>query len=245
MWRLKTMELKGYVKIHRKILDWKWWHDANVFRLFFYILAKANWKDSEFEDIIVERGSLVTSYEKLAAGTGLSVRQVRTALDKLESTGEIEKNKNVRGIDNQMTNERHTKKYTFIRVCNYDKYQERLSNDNQMTFERLSNDFQMTTNEEYKEYKEIKEECVVGEADTQTRTISSSQSKPSLDDVKAFVSDKKLKVSPDRFFYYYEARDWKDRSGQEITNWKMALMGWNAMPTHEEQVAGSDDGWLE
>lgn len=240
-------EDKGYVKVYRSLLDWEWWHDINVHRLFAYILLKANWKDKRWQGVEIKRGEFVTSLDKLSQDTDLTTSQVRTALEKLQSSGEV------------IAKSGQGSKHTIIRVCKYEEYQERQSHDEVLTTQQQSNDKVIakssqsnnnsiaTTNKEiiYKNSEEDKEECVVGEADTPTRTISSSQSKPSLDDVKAFVSDKKLKVSPERFFYYYEARDWKDGRGQQISNWRMALMGWNAMPTHEEQVAGSDDGWLE
>ena len=76
-----------YVKISRKILEWEWYTDANTKVLFLHILLKANWKDGRFQGIEVPRGSFVTSLQNLAAETGLTVRNVRTALKHLENTG--------------------------------------------------------------------------------------------------------------------------------------------------------------
>ena len=88
-----------YVKISRKILEWEWYTDANTKVLFLHILLKANWKDGRFQGIEVPRGSFVTSLQNLAAETGLTVRNVRTALKHLENTGEellTERIKNLR-----------------------------------------------------------------------------------------------------------------------------------------------------
>ena len=128
-----------YVKISRKILEWEWYTDANTKVLFLHILLKANWKDGRFQGVEVPRGSFVTSLQNLAAETGLTVRNVRTALKHLENTGEV-------------TSNRHAK-FSVITVKNYDRYQ---SSDTQVTVNRQASDSQVTTIEEGK--KERKEE---------------------------------------------------------------------------------------
>lgn len=128
-----------YVKISRKILEWEWYTDANTKVLFLHILLKANWKDGRFQGIEVPRGSFVTSLQNLAAETGLTVRNVRTALKHLENTGEVTSNRHV--------------KFSVITVKNYDRYQ---SGDTQVTVNRQASDSQVTTIEEGK--KERKEE---------------------------------------------------------------------------------------
>ena len=128
-----------YVKISRKILEWEWYTDANTKVLFLHILLKANWKDGRFQGIEVPRGSFVTSLQNLAAETGLTVRNVRTALKHLENTGEVTSNRHV--------------KFSVITVKNYDRYQ---SCDTQVTVNRQASDSQVTTIEEGK--NERKEE---------------------------------------------------------------------------------------
>ena len=128
-----------YVKISRKILEWEWYTDANTKVLFLHILLKANWKDGRFQGVEVPRGSFVTSLQNLAAETGLTVRNVRTALKHLENTGEVTSNRHV--------------KFSVITVKNYDRYQ---SGDTQVTVNRQASDSQVTTIEEGK--KERNEE---------------------------------------------------------------------------------------
>lgn len=122
-----------YVKISRKILEWEWYTDANTKVLFLHILLKANWKDGRFQGVEVPRGSFVTSLQNLAAETGLTVRNVRTALKHLENTGEVTSNRHV--------------KFSVITVKNYDRYQ---SSDTQVTVNRQASDSQVTTIEEGK-----------------------------------------------------------------------------------------------
>ena len=129
-------ELMGYIKIDRKILDWEWWSDVNTYRVFTYCLIRANWKETKFQGVDIPRGSFVTSLANLAKFTNLSVRQVRTALEHLKSTGEL-------------TIIRHSK-FSVVIVNNYIQYQDTDNQaDNQMTQERQAIDTEATTEEEY------------------------------------------------------------------------------------------------
>lgn len=145
-----------YIKISRKILEWEWYKDANTKVLFLHILLKANWKPGRFQGVEVPRGSFVTSLQNLAIETGLTVRNVRTALKHLENTGEV-------------TSNRHAK-FSVITIKNYDKYQ---SSDSQVTVNRQPSDNQVTTIEEGK--KERKEEYNKSpKGDYESRTPESS-----------------------------------------------------------------------
>lgn len=128
-----------YVKISRKILEWEWYTDINTKVLFLHILLKANWKQGRFQGTEVPRGSFVTSQQNLALETGLTLKNVRTALKHLENTGEVAVN-------------RHPK-FSVITIKNYDKYQ---SCGSQVAVEGQSGGSQVATIEERK--KERKEE---------------------------------------------------------------------------------------
>ncbi len=95
--------------ISRTMTGWRWYRDANTFRVFFHLMINANYKEHDFENITVRRGQLVTSRKTLAAELGISEQNVRTALRHLKSTGEITSSE--------------TSKFTLITVINYDKYQ--------------------------------------------------------------------------------------------------------------------------
>lgn len=103
------MTEEGFVKISRKILNWGWFRDINTTHLFIYCLIRANYRDVEWKGIKLKRGSFVTSLKHLSEETGLSQREVRTALEHLISTNEVTK--------------RTSAKNTVIIVNNYEKYQ--------------------------------------------------------------------------------------------------------------------------
>ena len=99
----------GFAVLHRKMTKWEWYTDPNVCRLFTHLILMANWEDGRWRGIEIKRGQRLTSLSHLSKETGLSIQQVRTALDKLTSTHDITK--------------LSTQRYTIITVTNYDKYQ--------------------------------------------------------------------------------------------------------------------------
>ena len=79
----------GYITVPREIFDWRWFKKPKTAHLFIYLLLSANFEDHDFEDIIIKRGQYVCTHERLSAETGLSPKEVRTALDNLKKTGDI------------------------------------------------------------------------------------------------------------------------------------------------------------
>lgn len=138
---------KGWLKIYRKILEWEWYKDIPVRVLFEHCLFKANIKDKNWKGTVIKRGSFVTSLDNLAFETGLTKRQVRTALDKLKMTHEV--------------TYKPTRQYSMIIVNNYEQYQPNdTQNDTQMTDNRHTNDTQMTLTKEYKNIRN-KEDIII------------------------------------------------------------------------------------
>ena len=100
---------EGWVQLHRGITEWEWYSDINVCRLFIHLLMKANHRDIKWQGKLIKRGESLTSLNTLSRETGLTVKQVRVALDKLKRTGEVAVS---RGHN-----------YQVISITNYDDYQ--------------------------------------------------------------------------------------------------------------------------
>lgn len=130
----------SYIKLSRGLLDWEWYSDINTTRAFIHMLLKANWRDGNFKGVPVPRGSFVSSIGKLASETGLTEREIRTAISHLKTTGEV--------------TSKTTNKFTVFSVVKYDLYQASdKQNVSQEPSKRHSNDIQTTTIEEKKERK--------------------------------------------------------------------------------------------
>lgn len=99
----------GWIKIHRKLIDWEWYKDVNTFKLFMHLLLKANIETKKWQGLTINRGQLITSLKNLSHETGLTEKEVRTALSKLEKTKEV-------GKQSSSVN-------TTLTMLNYDLYQ--------------------------------------------------------------------------------------------------------------------------
>lgn len=75
----------GYVKLYRSMLEWEWIGDPNVVTVFVQIMLRTNREAKRWQGVDIPAGSFLTSRDTLAASCGLSEKQVRRALDVLES----------------------------------------------------------------------------------------------------------------------------------------------------------------
>jgi len=150
----------GWIKIHRKFIEWEWYDDMNTKTLFIHCLLMANHEPKKWRGEIIERGSFITSIGKLAEGTQLSIQNVRTCLKNLESTGEVTR--------------KSTSKLTKLTICKYGTYQSceistNKQTNSQLTINQQSTNNQLTTTKEYKELKELKKDKKVNQKNIQER----------------------------------------------------------------------------
>ena len=123
---------KGFIILHRRMLDWEWYDDKNTKILFIHLLLTVNWKDNKWRGKTIKRGEIITSRERLAKETLLSIQQIRSSLNKLKSTNEI--------------TIKTTTQYTHITINNYNEYQENNQQTNQqITNKQPTNNQQITT----------------------------------------------------------------------------------------------------
>jgi hypothetical protein len=106
MWDYKEGE---YIKVFRKIVNWEWYTDINTKVLFLHCLIRANWRPGRYKGREYKRGQFFASIDKLSRETGLTNRQVRTALKHLEMTNEVTRS--------------DAGKYSLFTVASFDKYQ--------------------------------------------------------------------------------------------------------------------------
>lgn len=135
------MLLNGYICLYRSLLSWEWHDNPSTGWLFVNLLLLANIAPANWHGITLKRGQVVTGRKALVAQTGLSERQVRTALEHLEETGEL--------------TIKTTNKFSLITIVNYGKFQDFSEfPTSKVTNNRPATDQQSTTKE--KEEKENK-----------------------------------------------------------------------------------------
>ena len=144
--------MNGWVKLHRKFGEWEWADEPNMVSLFIHLLISASNRDTRWKGTDLKRGQVIFGLNKWSEKTGISVRGLRTSLERLESSHEIDRET--------------TSKFTIITILNYDKYQtEKKKSDTETTTERQperqTNDKPTTSKRQHREKvrsKEVKKE---------------------------------------------------------------------------------------
>lgn len=91
-----------------RLANFEWLDNPVVFYVFVRLLLNANYQDKEWHGITIKRGQLVTGISSLSKELNLSVKQIRTALERLTKGNHIGK---------QSGNQ-----YSIITICEYDSW---------------------------------------------------------------------------------------------------------------------------
>lgn len=196
----------GWICLHRKLLDWEWYGDTNVFRVFTHCLLKANWESKNWQGKEIKRGQFVSSLSNISTELGLSVQQTRTAFDKLKSTGEV--------------TIKTTNKFSLITITCYEKYQD---DNKQITNKQQTNNTQpnnqITTTKQ--DNKITSKQYVEGE--NRKRFVP-----PTQIEVEQFFSEKGwtlAKIESEKFVNFYESKNWYVGKNK-MKLWKGAAANW-------------------
>lgn len=120
------MTESGFIKIYRSLLSWEWYDDIITKTVFLHLLLTVNIKDSRFRGVEVPKGSRVYSYNSLCEELGITMRQARTAISHMRTTGEV-------------TTQNYPQ-FSIISIQNWDKFQTvRQGSDKAATSERQHN----------------------------------------------------------------------------------------------------------
>lgn len=137
--------MEGWIKLHRKFSEWQWFDVSEMVHLYIFLLLNANNEEGEWRGVPIKRGQILTGLHSINKKTKISIRKIRTCLDRLKKTGEI---------DIQTTN-----KYSIITIIKYDTYQYKHEATDKHTDKQPTSKRQATDNkQEGKEYKKEKKE---------------------------------------------------------------------------------------
>ena len=180
-----SKRLNGFIKIHRKILDWEWYSNANVKIVFLHLLLTATYNERSHNGIKLFPGQVIVSTRSLAQATGLSRQNVRTALSNLESSDDIKivsnggfstvtiNNWELYQVSEQLTHQStHELTHQLTHELTHNAKAEKIENGGSQAtdVEQLTHQsthelthqltHELTTYKENKEYKESKEDVI-------------------------------------------------------------------------------------
>jgi len=206
----------GWIKLYRELKAKSIWQLSSPQQkvVLITILMTVNYEESKWEwkgqQFSCKPGQLITSLSSLAkeCGEGVTIQNVRTALERFEKLGFL-------------TN-LSTKTGRLITVVNWDKYQNQdfVSNksiNKDLTKSQQRPNKELTTN---KEYKNIRNKEVCG-SDEVAPT-------PTLADITSYSLELGIddKDYCEKFYNHYNGINWVNGSGQKITDWKSIFQRW-------------------
>ena len=199
----------GFVKDYRSKLDWEWFTDPKTAHLWEYICLRVNYEPSRFRGIEIRRGEMLESINTISKNTGLSEKNVRTALEHLKSTGEVACKRTRYGL--------------LINAIKYAHFQSQERETGTQTGTQPEDEVAMKWQGSGNEVATYKEEKEIKKVRNKEERIA-----PTLEEIKSFVKEEKLTIDPVRFFNFYEGQDWKTASGYPIKDWKAKARSWQS-----------------
>ena len=209
----------GYIKLYRSLLKWEWYDDVNTKVVFLHLLLTVSIDDSRWHGTVIRRGSRVSSYPVLAKETGLSVKQVRTAIAHLEETGEVARTKHP--------------KYTVFAINNYDAFQSgagktagkgRAEGRVRAGKGRAEGRVRAGKGQQYKKVKEDKEDKESFYSSSSSLSCTSAAA-PEEKDIKAYAEEIGASCDVPTFYRTMQEQGWQS-GGQPIRNWKAVFRAW-------------------
>lgn len=134
---------QGWIKLHRKIVEWEWYTETSTFAVFMHLILTCNFKPTRWRGVELEPGETIKALITLAEETKLSLQTVRTAIKRLKSTGEL--------------TQRQHGKHRILKLKSYSAYQ--LANteaNNELTSNQQGTNIESTLDKERKKEKKEK-----------------------------------------------------------------------------------------
>ncbi len=131
------MDNQGFIIFHRKVTDHPIFKSAGLFRLFFYLVCKANHQENRFlfngEEVVVKRGQLITGRLALSKALREKPSTIRNWCQTLSKSGIVDIKSN--------------NKFSLITIIKYSQYQSnQVSTDNKKDNQRTTKGQQKDTN---------------------------------------------------------------------------------------------------
>lgn len=200
-------EKTTFVKLDRNLATWRWFKYPKTLVVWIWLIMNANVEDHDFERETIHRGEVATSYRRIMTDTGLSSKEVRTALNHLKETGEVAT--------------RIRPKYQVISILEYSRYQDvpagKTAGKGQAKGRQTAGKGQQYKNVRSKEEKNEKNVCV--------------HTPPSRTEVAEYCLSLGVSTDIDAFIQYNNATGWKI-GRTKVEDWRPLLTKWISHDHH-------------
>lgn len=209
---------KDWIKLYRELLDSPIFQDAELLKVWMWILLKANYKKrkSIFNKQVIELkpGQLIVGRKSAASKLNISESKFYRAMKTLQKLGSIE----------QQTNSM----FTVVTVCNWEVFQDsdcfcEQETEQPTNSQRTANEQPANTPKEGKESKNSKN--LLEKENTPTEWKRKRFIPPTVDEVLAYCLERGNGIDAAHFVDHYTAIGWRIGK-QNMKDWKAAVRTW-------------------
>jgi len=215
----------GFFAVDRNIERWKWYTDANTFRVWMHILIECNYLPGESHGISIKPGQWLTSYQHISTDLKITKSQTRTAIEHLKMTREIACEIAGYGL--------------LITVINWDKYNSKenkshgishgMSSENR-TGDSTVNRTNITNNKQINKETikdlEDKRSCDSEKTSPSPAKLSTRFVKPTVDEIADYANSIGFEsLDAEYFWNYYQSNGWKV-GRNPMKDWRATVRTW-------------------
>lgn len=204
--------MNGWIRLYRQLLDSPVFENEKALKIWIWCLLKATHTEREqlvgLQVVNLEKGQFIFGRKKASEELNINENTIYKYIKMLEKLEMITTNSNT--------------KFTIVSIRNWEEYQY-ISNEEVTTKEQQNNNKVTTKEQQNNTNKNVKN-------DKNVKNVRNNNSKfipPTIEEISQYVLEKRLNVSAQQFFDYFNTGDWIDSKGNKVKNWKQKILTWN------------------
>lgn len=219
------MANEGYIKLYRRMMKWGWYTDTPTKCVFLHLLFLACYEPCYFKGVHLEPGQAVSSIRQIATDTGLTVKQVRTAINHLKETQEVAQSP--------------YGKFSVFTVNNYNDYQCAGTDEGK---QRAQEGHSEGTLPNIKKNKEVKNTPYNPPQGDEGVPASKRFVPPTPEEVSAYCRERNNGIDGSEFCDFYTSKGWKVGKNP-MKDWKAAVRTWERSRKQSTPQPKTESGW--
>lgn len=219
------MANEGYIKLYRRMMKWGWYTDTPTKCVFLHLLFLACYEPCYFKGVHLEPGQAVSSIRQIATDTGLTVKQVRTAINHLKETQEVAQSP--------------YGKFSVFTVNNYNDYQCTGTDEGK---QRAQEGHSEGTLPNIKKNKEVKNTPYNPPQGDEGVSVSKRFVPPTSEEVNTYCRERNNGIDGSEFCDFYTSKGWKVGKNP-MKDWKAAVRTWERSRKQSAPQPKTESGW--
>lgn len=219
------MANEGYIKLYRRMMKWGWYTDTPTKCVFLHLLFLACYEPCYFKGVHLEPGQAVSSIRQIATDTGLTVKQVRTAINHLKETQEVAQSP--------------YGKFSVFTVNNYNDYQCTGTDEGK---QRAQKGHSEGTLPNIKKNKEVKNTPYNPPQGDEGVSVPKRFVPPTPEEVNTYCRERNNGIDGSEFCDFYTSKGWKVGKNP-MKDWKAAVRTWERSRKQNAPQPKTESGW--